>query len=566
MNQSPTEPMAAGVFDALSVFHVGGPMMSAAGENDGDISSLRADKIKDWLRDALIPDRNQSGVHMSPRRAMSYAPVHYALSKVSGHIGMMSLSLKQRIGQRKTRVATRHPAFGLILEPNHLYSGSVFTETVTGHAVFRGNGRAYIERDAYMRPLGLVIIPPDRCRTVVVDGEKWHIASLVVNTETGETRDYRLNDRDVLHVMGFSIDGITGVDVYGMAKESIALGLAAESQQSYHLGRKARPGLILQDVNSHFKDDDEARGFLRQFRDMHDGLDNAGKTALLRHGIKAVEAPGHSGRDSQVVETRQFQREDAALFWCLESILGEDGNSYASEEQRTLAYLKGLPGKLKKRWEEERDRKLLTESQKRSGQYFHELNAGSLLRADMKTTLETLEIGIRAMIYSPNDAREILGLDAVEGGDVYQNPNTSSGGTTSGDTPGGESDDDDGDDTSPEGQRPWELLGKTIRGRLRDLLQVEASRIRAAAEKGDDEAFATWCDRFYNAGNWGKTFERAWTDLGGLADDAAALINDHAVMTRTAGVAGVDEHCRHLVDVVPGRLADKLVAQLRGAS
>ncbi len=522
--------MEYGVIDSLSQFQIGGPV-SVSNSTDGATSGIARDQIEAWLRDVFLDNASGSGVRVNAANGLSYPPVFYAVQKVSGHLGMMSWKLKQRIGDRKTRDATEHAAYRLMSFPNHLYNGSVFTETVTGHCIYRGNGRAWIERDEYMRPKALTIMLPEQWKTILVDGEKWHVGELLINSETGETRRYRVPDRDVLHLMGFSRDGISGVDVLQLARDSIGLGLAAERQQAKHFSRNAMPGLLLTAPKGVFTKEGSGRAYLKEFREMHEGIDNAGKTALLTQGIEAKQL-SHTGRDSQTIESRQFQREEVALWWMLESMIGEGGQSYGSEEQRQLAYLKGLPGKVKKRWEEERDTKLLTEQEKNTGSHYHQMNAGSLLQADMKSTLETLGIGISNRIYSPNDARDVLGLDGYEGGDKYENPNTTSGSSSS--------DDDDGDDEDSASELR-KRLQSAYQSRLEDLWAVEASRIRAAAAKGDQAKFASWLSNFYSSAEWPKTFARVWTEFGGSDEMASAVIKEHSsALTESRDLSAVE--------------------------
>jgi HK97 family phage portal protein len=511
--------MEHGIIDSLSQFQIGGPL-SISGATDGATSGVARDQIEAWLRDVVLDNASGSGVRVNAANGLSYPPVFYAVQKVSGHLGMMSWRLKQRIGERKTRDAIEHAAYRLMAFPNHLYNGSVFTETVTGHCIYRGNGRAWIERDSFMRPQSLTIMLPEQWKTILIDGEKWHVGELLINSETGETRKYRIPDRDVLHIMGFSRDGISGVDVLQLARDSIGMGLAAERQQAKHFSRNAMPGLLLTAPKGVFTKEGSGKAYLKEFREMHEGIDNAGKTALLTNGLTA-QPLSHSGRDSQTIESRQFQREEVALWWMLESMIGEGGQSYGSEEQRQLAYLKGLPGKIKRRWEEERDCKLLTEQEKNTGSHYHQMNAGSLLQADMRSRLETLGIGITNRIYSPNDARDALGLDAYEGGDAYENPNT-----TSGNARPAPVDDDDEDDPSAALR---DRLRLAYQSRLEDLWAVEASRVRAAAAKGDADKFAAWINHFYAAAEWPKTFARVWTEFGGDAEVAIQIMRSHEI-------------------------------------
>lgn len=66
--------------------------------------------------------------------------------------------------------------------------------------------------------------------------------------------------------------------------------------------------------------------------------------------------------------------------------------------------------------EEETKFKLLTEKEISSGLY-PKFNIFALLRTDMKTQIQTLSLGTKSFIYTPNEARAMLDLPSVQGGD-----------------------------------------------------------------------------------------------------------------------------------------------------
>ena len=49
--------------------------------------------------------------------------------------------------------------------------------------------------------------------------------------------------------------------------------------------------------------------------------------------------------------------------------------------------------------------------------YHFKFNVAVILRADLKTQIETLSLAVSSFIYTPNEARAILDKEAKEGGD-----------------------------------------------------------------------------------------------------------------------------------------------------
>jgi hypothetical protein len=69
-----------------------------------------------------------------------------------------------------------------------------------------------------------------------------------------------------------------------------------------------------------------------------------------------------------------------------------------------------------KQYEEELSYKLLTTEEVKSGYHF-KFNVASILRADQQTQINTLSTAVNSFLYTPNEARALLDLEAKEGGD-----------------------------------------------------------------------------------------------------------------------------------------------------
>ena len=91
-------------------------------------------------------------------------------------------------------------------------------------------------------------------------------------------------------------------------------------------------------------------------------------------------------------------------------------SSYASAEAQQLSfYVDTLLYNLKQ-YEEEIAYKLFSDTERESG-IFVKFNVNVILRADLKTQIETLSAAVSNFIYTPNEARAILDMGAKEGGD-----------------------------------------------------------------------------------------------------------------------------------------------------
>jgi len=179
------------------------------------------------------------------------------------------------------------------------------------------------------------------------------------------------------------------------------------------------------------------------------------------------------------------------------------------------------------KWEEECNKKLLAAQ---SNLYYFKFNTGALLRADHKTTIESLSLGITARIYSPNEARQKLDMNPYEGGDEYENPAITPG------SPGGEQ---DAEDVEPDD--PQESIAKE---RLVHMLGVEIDRIKSHTAKPN---FVDAIDRFYTS------WEPKLASVFGAAGIDKELATDHCnesreMLLNCAGSATTQQELRQNVD------------------
>lgn len=456
--------------------------------------------LVDWIHGGQGSD---SGIAVNPDTLMRYAPFWYGVNRISGHVGQLPLVCYQRQDERRRRKAIEHPSYPLTKRrPNRYMSAATFKETLQSHALVYGNGRAAIDRNQRADALELVPLLPDRTRTVLVNGEKWHLTTVVHADGTSEDR--KLRDRDVLHIAGLGYDGLVGYPLWEYAKNSVGLGMAAEKSAGRYFRNDGTPGMLLQSPPGMFRDEEEAEKFLIRFRKAHEGLDNRAKIGLLREGI-TVAPLGQTGRDGQWIEQRRFQRQEAALWLMLEQILGDDSSvSYNSLEQKMLAYLVNCLNRWLVRWEEECNEKLLREREKQLDSHYFKFTTGALLRSDTATTMATGAQAITARIMNPNEVRAWFELEPYPGGDNFENPAI---------TPGASQN----PPPAPEPQARAVLVD-----RLRGLVSVEAKRVRAAAARSGN--FCAWLDGFYSDTRFLATLSRAVEGAGGESWQAL----DHA--------------------------------------
>jgi HK97 family phage portal protein len=456
----------------------------------------------------LFGDDYEQDQHMTAHRALSYAPVWNCVSRITGAFSVMPLNIHREQGRNKT-IQTRHSSYDLFRwRPNAYQTPSVFKQQMMCHALLWGNARAYIHKDG-TRPIELIPLLPDSSVSVMSDGEKWHgtIATpeARVRLFRGEQIRYEdviwLPDSDVWHIPGLGFDGLEGKSLIKLAKQSWGIGLDAEKHVAKQQKKGYAGGLMLEAPSGAFRNAEDAKEFLDHFKKNHEGADNAGTIGLLREGIKA-NVMAMSNTDAQFIEQRRFNREDAALWFVMQSILGDSsGNSYASLEQKNLAYRMECLAPWSTKIEEESDLKLLSQSERQRG-YYHKFNDGALLRTEKKATMEFVAAGIAARVLSANEGREFFDLNPYDGGDKYENPNTIARGSQTDTNP------DDTPSETPESDA-------ATRSRISHMIDVECRKITESAAKASQNGynFVQWIDNFYDK-NWTAKLAQVFLELG----------------------------------------------------
>ena len=469
-----------------------------------------------WLVRWLNGDDDDDSVGFSSKISrndvIGLPPVWYAINKVSGHLGLMPLAPRKRNRRGGSEPARRHPAYRLTKKrPNRNTNAFSFWETMIANALLTGRSVAAVIREDG-KPKELIPFLMSRTVVMMVGGEKWFgtyvekdepLEEYLDESESDKPsrRYYFVPDRDVIDVPGLSLNGVDCISLIKVANEAFSNSKNGQTTTNKNF-RNPRPGLMLEAPVGMFRDDEDAQDFIDQFNESHSGLDEQGKAGLLRDGMKVITSPVN-GTDAQWIEQRKFERQEIALLFMLEQILGDDESvSYNSMEQKNIAYLTNCLLKWIVKIEQECDEKLLSERQKIFDTHYFKMNASALLRADSKTQMETLTGYIAARVMNPNEARDLLDMNPYDGGDEFENPAI---------TPGKPGSSNEGEkETDQESQAKAAIVS-----RLNHLAGVEAKRVIAAAENRG-LIFSKFLDSFYR--DWPVTLSRAVEDMGGDPD------------------------------------------------
>lgn len=298
----------------------------------------------------------------------------------------------------------------LRVRPNELMTPFTFKKLLETWRLLRGNAYVYLPRDKRNGQItDLIPLDPDFVHPEIdSDGRVWY------RFENGKTR--RLLDRDsVIHLKGFTENGITGESVLSRASKKVRAMAEQEAYQDTYYANNARPSGVLEvdsDLNKETKE--KIRG---EWQRVYGGVDNAFKVAVLDFGMK-YKPISVTHRDSQFIETTEASIADIARYFLVPLYKLQSGKqTYESNEQNSIEYVKTTVSPTVKQYEEEFTYKCLFQKDILNGNEIV-VNMNAEMRGDQLTRANWYNTMRNIGAYSVDDIRSFEDLPAVGGGDV----------------------------------------------------------------------------------------------------------------------------------------------------
>lgn len=385
-----------------------------------DQPQARIDETTDWVQDLLVDNgyvSSKTGQAVTPQTAMRASAVFACVNVIAQTVAQLPLLLYRRTKNGK-ELATDHPLFYLLnCKPNSFHNSFNFREMLTAHQALRGNSFAFINRVGNGDIYELLPLHPD---TVGVYRDPW---TWEVTYQISQKKGIqgRFTPREILHVMGMTLNGFKGVTPITYAREAIGLALATEEHGARLFSNGAQVGKVFKHPQSLSQDAyDRLKTSLAT---EHAGSANAHKTIILEEGMD-IQSISMTMDDAQFLETRQYQVAEIARFYRmpLHKIQDLTRSTNNNIEHQSLEFLTDTMMPWIVRWESSLNTQLLTPKEQK--ELFFKFDVDDLLRADMKTRFEAYSSGIASRILNPNECREKEDMNPYPGGDKFENPNT----------------------------------------------------------------------------------------------------------------------------------------------
>lgn len=247
----------------------------------------------------------RSGEVITPKKAMAIPIVWSCIKILSETVSGLPLKLYDDLPAGRVLAKGTTRAARLLAKPNPYMTMLNFIKAIIVNMALRGNAFALIERNDAGEFIGFIPLSAD---TVEVN-----TADELIYWVTLKGQRFPVSPEFMLHFKIFSADGINGLSPVEFQKEAMGLAKAAQSWSSRFMRKGGFTGGYV--IYDQFLTEAQQAQVLDKFPKIRDGdVEDIGKMGLLQGGPKIVPA-GMTQKDSQFIESQQFQEEALAGIW-----------------------------------------------------------------------------------------------------------------------------------------------------------------------------------------------------------------------------------------------------------
>src|SRR5579863_3884721 len=362
--------------------------------------------ISDFLPGMMLAP-SEAGVAFTEMTAIQVAAVAACIRVLSNSVGMLPFNVYERV-DGGSKLVTNHPLYSIIHDsPNDEYTATDMWIIAETHRSLTGNAYIEILRDNGGRPYGLWMRSPFRTFPYRVQQDS---SMIYKTTDTFNGAEHIIQPKNMLHIGNFGIDPWIGLSpVRYHMREVFGGAIATQNYANRLFANNASPGGVLSspDVLQPQRKLDLANTWTAAH-----SRSGAHTMAILDGGLK-WEKVGMNPEEAQFIATRSMQREDiAAMYGVPPHFVGsQSAERSANLEQKFLEFLVMTLKPIIRRYEAELNAKLFAGIGRSANKYFIKIDTSDFERADFKTTLQALQLGRYAGLYTIDEGRKILGLN-----------------------------------------------------------------------------------------------------------------------------------------------------------
>ena len=371
-----------------------------------------------WLQDLFGATSSAAGIALTPRSAMSCAPVRAAVAAISEPIGTLPLHVYKRGPEGSKERDTDHPMHRLLHDRvNDWTSAGAFRGQITRDALlYPLGGLAFIARNSEGKPVNLYRLDPEQTKIEAsfdtFDGPAFKIF------EGGKSRV--IPTAAIFHIPS---PALCNAGLVAEARDAIGLTILLERHASKLFANNARPSGVLSIKGTASA---EALQKIKSAWIAAHGGDKSGGTAVIPSDAE-WSALTMTSVDAQFLELRSFQIQEIARVFRVPPILLFDYGraTWGNSESMRQDFLDFSLMRWITAWENEVALKLLTPDERDT--HFAEFLVDGFVRSDLVKRTQAFTAAVGGPWLLANEARAAENRAPVDGGDKLLPPPNASG-------------------------------------------------------------------------------------------------------------------------------------------
>jgi len=296
----------------------------------------------------------------------------------------------------------------LNIEPNKTMSRYSFMKTLIAKVLLEGNGYVVIKRNDRGDAESLELVTDSVDMFKRKDGTVYYAIDRKGRTE-------KVDGEDMIHILNFTYNGLTGVSTLYHAANAMGLSLAAEnSAKGFFLGGANMSGILTAEGKLTQDKADAIKSSWSSAFNVTAGV--PGGIAVMEKGLE-FKPVTINPKDAQMLETRQYNVIEICRFFGVPPMKVFDNSNltYSNVEAYQLGFITDTISPLDEKIEAEFNRKLFRPSLKRVTRV--QLDINNLLRANLDARANYLSKMWGVGGLTINELRSEIGQPEIEGGD-----------------------------------------------------------------------------------------------------------------------------------------------------
>lgn len=344
---------------------------------------------------------------VSPDLAMKLSAVYACVYVLSSSVAQLPLHVKCKSGD-KVETVKDHPAYYLLHDsPNAWQTSYKFREYAQSSVLLYGNAYIHIVRNKNGEVVSLESLEPWKVQ-LLKNGSRY------VYAYYGDDKTMSLSPDDVLHIKSLGPSIKTGKSVIQTHAETIGLGLDARKFASGFFGGNARPAGILSvktPLNSNAWEN-----FKKMWQTAQEKLRSEENKTILLPAELDYKALTVSPVDTELLSMMKLNRSEIAGIFNVPAHMINDLEkaTFSNISEQTIQFIRFSVMPWVVNWEQELNRKIFTEAERKAG-YFVKFNLAGIMRGTAGERATFYHAAITDGWMSRNEARQLEDMNPVEG-------------------------------------------------------------------------------------------------------------------------------------------------------